>query len=77
MRLVTADGAVYKFRVTQIDLINGMVVGPKESVPIQDIVVVEAREVSIGKTAALTGGLVAGWVILLILAAPGFILAGA
>jgi hypothetical protein len=77
VRLVTADGAVHKFRVTEIDLVNGMVVGPKESVPIESIVAVETREISIGKTAALTGGVVAGWVILLILAAPGLILAGA
>ena len=77
VRLVTADGAVNKFRVREIDLENGMVVGPKESVPIQDIVAVETREVSIGKTAALAGGVAAIWAILLILAAPAFVLAGA
>jgi hypothetical protein len=77
VRLVTADGVVYKFRVTEIDLVNGMVVGPKESAPIKDIVAVETREVSIGKTAALTGGLVGGLYILLILAGGAFVLGGA
>jgi hypothetical protein len=77
LRLVTADGAVYKFRVMKIDYVNGMVIGPNDSVPIQDIVAVETREFSIGKTAALTGGLAGVYLILLILAAPAFVLAGA
>ena len=77
VRLVTADGAVYKFRVREIDLANGMVVGPKESVPINDIVAVETREVSIGKTAVLTGGLVGGLYLLLLSVGGAFVLAGA
>jgi hypothetical protein len=52
-----------------------MVIGPNNSVPIQDIVAVETREFSIGKTAALTGGLAGVYLILLILAAPAFVLA--
>jgi len=77
VRLVTADGAVYKFRVREIDLVNGMIVGPKESVPIKDIVAVETREVSIGKTAVLTGGLVGGLYLLLLSVGGAFVLAGA
>lgn len=77
VRLVAADGAVYKFRVREIDLQNGVVVGPKESVPIKDIVAVETREVSIGKTAALTGGLVGGLYLLLLSVGGAFVLAGA
>lgn len=77
VRLVTADGAVYKFQIQKIDVADGLIIGRKDSVPIADIVAVETREVSIGKTAALTGGLVAVWVLALILAAPAFILAGA
>jgi hypothetical protein len=74
LRLATADGAVHKFRVTKIE--NGMVIGPNDSVPIQDIVAVETREFSIGKTAALAGGMAGAYLILLILAAPAFVLAG-
>jgi hypothetical protein len=77
VRLVTAEGAVYKFRVREIDLENGRVVGPKASVPIQDIVAVETREVSIGKTAVLTGGLVGGLYLLLLSVGGAFVLAGA
>jgi hypothetical protein len=77
VRLVTADGTVYKFRVTRIDEVNELVIGPKDSVPIQDIVAVETREVSIGKTAALTGGLVGGLYLLLLSVGGAFVLAGA
>jgi hypothetical protein len=77
VRLVTADGAVYKFRVREIDLQNGLIIGPKDSVQIQDIVAVETRKVSIGKTAALTGGLVGGLYLLLLSVGGAFVLAGA
>jgi hypothetical protein len=77
VRLVTAEGAVFKFRVREIDLENGRVVGPKASVSIQDIVAVETREVSIGKTAVLTGGLVGGLYLLLLSVGGAFVLAGA
>jgi hypothetical protein len=75
VRLVTAEGEVYKFRVTQLDLAEGVVVGRDHAVPIEDIVAVETREVSVGKTAALVGGLAAVRVLLLSMAAAGFILA--
>ena len=69
VKLATADGSVHKFRVTQIDVDNGLVIGKEESVPIADIIAVETREVSVGKTAALTGGLIVGYVVIAILAA--------
>jgi hypothetical protein len=75
VRLVTAEGEVYKFRVTQLDLAEGVVVGRNHAVPIEDIVAVETREVSVGKTAALVGGLAAVWVLLLSMAVAGAILA--
>jgi hypothetical protein len=56
VRLVTADGSVHKFRVTQIDVVGGLVIGKEESVPIADILAVETREVSWAKTAALLFG---------------------
>jgi hypothetical protein len=77
VRLVTADDAVHKFRVTKVDVDAGLVVGSAEAVPIADIVAVETREVSVGKTAALTGGAIGIWVLILILIAPAALLAGA
>jgi hypothetical protein len=69
VKLVTADGSVHAFRVTQIDVDDGLVIGKEESVPIADIIAVETREVSVGKTAALTGGLVGVYLIIAILGA--------
>ena len=77
VRLVTKDEIVHKFRVSEIDVTNGLVVGHGKQVPIADIVAVETREVSVGKTALLVGGL--GYGILALIAitiAPAAILAG-
>jgi hypothetical protein len=77
VRLVTADEKVYRFRVTSVDLDEGLIAGRGEAVPIAEIVAVETREVSVGKTAALTGGLIGAWVLILVLIAPAALLAGA
>ena len=69
VKLVTADGRVHKFRVTQIDVDNGLVIGKQQSVQIADIIAVETREVSVGKTAALAGGLFGIYLIIAILGA--------
>lgn len=75
VRLATADGAVHKFRIRRIDFNEGLIIGRQDSVPIREVVGVETREFSVGKTVALTGGLAGAWVILLFLAAPAFVLA--
>jgi hypothetical protein len=62
--------------IVAVDLDARLVHGKNVSVPIDEVVAVETREVSVGKTAALAGGVAAVWIITLILAAPGFILAG-
>jgi hypothetical protein len=61
--------------IVAVDLDARLVHGKNVSVPIDEVVAVETREVSVGKTAALAGGVAAVWIITLILAAPGFILA--
>jgi hypothetical protein len=76
-RIVTADGTVHKFRIVAVNREDGRVYGKKASVPIADIVAVETEKVSIGKTALLTGGLISVWVILILLAGPAFVMAGA
>jgi hypothetical protein len=55
--LVTSDEIVYELPATEIDFEQGFVIGPEEQVPIADIVAVETRELSMGKTALLAGGL--------------------
>jgi hypothetical protein len=75
VKLVTEDGKLHQFKIVAVDQEAGLVHGKNTSVPIDEVVAVETREVSVGKTAALAGGIAAVWVITLILAAPGFILA--
>jgi hypothetical protein len=75
VRLVTTDDREYRFRVVEIDVERGLIIAKDASVPIEDVVAVETREFSKGKTAALTGGALAAWVIILILVAPAAILA--
>jgi hypothetical protein len=75
VKLVTEDGTVHQFKIVAVDLDARLVHGKNVSVPIDEVVAVETREVSVGKTAALAGGVAAVWIITLILAAPGFILA--
>ena len=77
VRLVTADETVHRFRVTSVDLDEGLIAGRGAAVPISEIVAVETREVSVGKTAALTGGLIGAWALILVLIAPAALLAGA
>jgi hypothetical protein len=77
VRLVTADETVYEFRVAEIDLESGFVIGRDERVPIAEIVAVETREVSTGKTALLIGGVGYSVIaIVLIAVAPALILGG-
>lgn len=78
VRLVTSDETVYEFRVETIDLEQGIVVGRDEHVPIADIVALETREVSVGRTALLAGGVAYSVAaIVLIALAPALILGGA
>jgi hypothetical protein len=77
VRLVTADQTVHEFRVTDIDYQQGFVIGKDDRVPIAEIVAAETREVSVGKTALLTGGVGTGVAVLIAIAiAPAIILGG-
>ena len=77
IRLVTGDETVYEFRVTAIDLERGLLIGRDEQVPIADVIAVETREVSVGKTALLVGGVGYSLIaIVLIALAPALILGG-
>ncbi len=77
VRLVTADEAVHEFRVTEISLEQDMVLGRDTRVPIGEVVAVETREVSAGRTALLTGGVGIGVAALIAIAiAPAVLLGG-
>lgn len=78
VRLVKSDESVYEFRVEAIDLEQGVVVGGDKRVPIAELVALETRKVSVGKTVLLVGGV--GYsiaAIVLIALAPALILGGA
>jgi hypothetical protein len=57
VRLVTRDQLAHDFRITVIDLDEGLVIGDTDVVPIEDIVALETRQVSWIKTGLLIGGL--------------------
>ena len=54
VKIATADGEKYKFKVTSITADH--VSGKDIEIPIPDILAVQTREFSGGKTAALAGG---------------------
>jgi predicted membrane GTPase involved in stress response len=56
VRVVTSDGKIHKFRVTEVDAENGLIRGEKTELDIDDVVAVETKEFSMGKTALLAGG---------------------
>lgn len=77
VRLVTADETVHRFRVTEVSSEQGVVIGRNERVLMDEIVAVETREVSVGRTALLTGGVGVGAAILIAIAiAPAILLGG-
>jgi len=53
--LQSTDEVVHEFRVMEIDVEQGFVIGRDERVPIADVVAVETREISMGKTALSVG----------------------
>jgi hypothetical protein len=74
VRLVTGDETVHEFRVTQLDLDEGLINGKDASVRIAEIVGVATREAAVGKTVCLTVGISTG-VFLGLLLAAGYTLA--
>ena len=74
VKLVTADGKEHKFKVASIG--NDHISGKNEDILIKDIVAVETREFSAGKTAVLAAGSAAALAYLLEAAAGAAFLAG-
>ena len=62
VKIATSDGEVKSFKVTGIT--DALVSGDGVEVPIDEIVAVETKEFSVGKTAALAGGTVVLWAVI-------------
>jgi hypothetical protein len=76
VKVFTEDGKEYQFQVTAIDEkdIRGIdendIHGEGVTVPIDSIVAVESRDISIGKTSLLVGAGIATYALIIILLAP-------
>ena len=74
IKVATSDGKTYKFKVTAITAKH--ISGENEQVEIEQIVALETREFSGGKTILLAGGAYLVYIVALVLAAPAIILGG-
>jgi hypothetical protein len=76
VKIATSDGKTHEFEVTEIR--DDHILGKDVDIPVKDIVALENREVSTGKTLAFAGGTAVGFIvvisILLIAAAPAMML---
>ena len=73
VRIFTADEKEHRFLVTAVDADE--VRGKDVSVPIDSIVALQTRGISIGRTALLAGGVVGVMLFVLVAVAPAMILA--
>jgi predicted small lipoprotein YifL len=73
--IVTRDGQKKHFKVTGID--DDMVRGDKENVAIDDVAALQTKEISLGNTALLAGGVVGSLYVILIIAGSLLVLAAA
>ena len=64
IKVVTSDGVISEFRVTAIS--ENHIRGKNIDIPVQDIVALETRELSGGKTSALAGGAALGMYLILL-----------
>ena len=69
IKVATTDGEVYDFKVTAVT--NQQILGDEIKIPIDEVVAIETREFSAGKTAALAGGTVVLWAIIVAVALGG------
>jgi hypothetical protein len=77
VQLVTTDGSRHEFRVTSVNVDEGLIRGEDEAVPIADVIAAQTRKIAIGKTTALAAGLYFGIGVIIALAlAPVILLSG-
>ena len=70
VKVVTADGVRSEFKVTAIN--ENHILGKDIDIPIRDIVALETREFSGGKTSALVGGSLV-WMYIILLSIPAIV----
>jgi predicted small lipoprotein YifL len=73
-KIVTSDGRIQTVRVMRVEAASGVIVTDGEPIQIADIVAVETRDFSIGKTALLAAGSYTALALLALAVAPVFIL---
>jgi hypothetical protein len=69
VKIATSNGEVYNFKVTAVT--NQQILGDDIEIPIEEVVAIETKEFSAGKTAALAGGTVLLWAIIVAIALGG------
>jgi capsular polysaccharide biosynthesis protein len=69
VKIATSNGEVYNFKVTAVT--NQQILGDDIEIPIEEVVAIETKEFSAGKTAALAGGTVLLWAIIVAVALGG------
>jgi hypothetical protein len=73
VRMVTEDGKQHQFKVTSIDANH--ISGDDVTIPVDTVIALETREISIGKTTLLAGGITGTMLLIFIAIAPAAILA--
>lgn len=74
IKVVTSDGKSHEYRVTEVDEEKRLIRGKEIAVAIDDVVAVETREFSVGKTALLAGGSYVFLALLAIAVGPALLL---
>ena len=69
VKVATTDDEVYDFKVTAVT--NQQILGDEIKIPIDKVVAIETKRFSAGKTAALAGGTVVLWAIIVAVALGG------
>lgn len=70
VRIITSDGTRHEFKVTSVT--KDQIIGKDINIPILDIVALDTRSYSSGKTSAFVGGTVI-WVLIILLSLPSVV----
>jgi hypothetical protein len=74
IKVVTADGKSHQYRVTEVDTEKRLIRGKTMAVPVDEVVAIETKKISIGKTALLAGSSYLLIAMIIVAATPVFVL---
>ena len=74
IKVVTRDGKTHKYRVVDVDVDSRLIRGREDTVAIDDVVAIETKKFSVGKTALVAGSSYLLLGLLALAAAPAFLL---